>query len=94
MAAAYAQAASGHPFSQELILMDRLERFGGAMNVLGRVLGASEMRRITVAQNIVAWFQQREQAGNVAEWTASNRTAADLLDLAYKSAVKLGLLEG
>lgn len=94
MAAAYAQAASGRPYSQELILMDRLERFGGAMNVLGRVLGAGEMRRITLAQNIVTWHQQREQAGNVAEWTASNMEAATMLDLAYKSAVELGYLEG
>jgi len=76
-----------------MLLLGRLDRFGGAMNVLGRVLGAGEMRRMTVAENICKWYQAREQAENVVSWSESNLEIAERLNEAHRLAVELKLIE-
>jgi hypothetical protein len=93
MAAAYAQADGG-PQSDELRLLGYLDRYGGALNVLGRPLGAKELRRMTVAENIKTWYEERGKVENMVEWTQNNPDKAEALHHAYKEAVKLGLLEG
>jgi len=93
MAAAYAQADGG-PLSYELQLLGYLDRYGGALNVLGRPLGIGELRRLTTAENICKWYQERNSAGNVVEWTESNAGKADVLNTAHKFAIEYKLIEG
>jgi len=92
MASAYAYADGGLP-SKEMQLLGYLDRYGGATNVLGRPLGAGEMRRMTIAENVCKWYQERESAGNVAEWTGSNPQKADTLHEARRLAVEMKLIE-
>ncbi len=92
MADAYAHAYDASHKSPELFLMNCLDRFGGAINVLGRPLGAGEMRRMTLAQNVVNWYREREQAGNMVEWTQSNMQKAEALNTAHRLAVELGTI--
>jgi hypothetical protein len=92
MAAAYA-SADGSPSSYELQLVGILDRYGGAMNVLGRPLGIGEIRRMNIAQNIVRWYEERNGASNVVEWTTSNPQAADVLNTAHRYAVELGFIK-
>lgn len=93
MAAAYAYADGGPP-SYEIILLGYLDRYGGAMNVLGRPLGLGELRRTTTADNICKWYQERNATGNIVEWTGSNASKADVLNTAHKYAVEYKLIEG
>jgi hypothetical protein len=92
VAAAYAEADGG-PTSNEMRLLRSLDRYGGAANVLGRVLGAGEIRRMNAAQNICNWYAEREAAENMVEWTESNPQKAETLNLAHKFAVEFGLIE-
>ena len=92
MADAYAHAYDASHKSPELHLLNCLDRFGGALNVLGRPLGAGEMRRMSLAQNITAWYREREQAGNIVEWTNSNMQKADALHMAHRLAVEAGVI--
>jgi hypothetical protein len=93
MAAAYAYADGGHP-SYEMELLGYLDRYGGALNVLGRPLGLGEMRRMTTAEHVFKWYQERQVASSFAEWAESNASKADVLHTAYKYAVELKLIEG
>ena len=65
-AAAYAYADGG-PISREVLLLAYIDRFG-VDAVMGRQLGAGEMRRMTVAENIVKAYRSRAKADNWAEW--------------------------
>ena len=93
MAAAYAYADGGRP-SYEIELLGYLDRYGGALNVLGRPLGLGELRRITTADNIIRWYQERNATTNIVEWTNSNAMKADGLNTAHKYAVEYKLIEG
>ena len=93
MASAYAYADGGLP-SKEMQLLDYLDRYGGATNVLGHPLGAGEMRRMTIAENICKWYQEREDCENVAQWTESNPQKADSLHAAYEMAKEMRLIDG
>jgi hypothetical protein len=92
MAAAYASADGGSP-SKELILFQYLKDYGGALNVLGRPLGISEIRRMNVARNITGWYADRNGASNIVEWTNSNHEAADMLNEAHRLAVEMGFIK-
>ena len=62
MASAYAYADGGHERPIELGLLALVDRFG-VQAVLNRpYLGAEEMRRMILAENIVAWYRDREKA--------------------------------
>lgn len=83
MAAAYEYADGGQqPY--ELKLLSYLDRFGGALNVLGRPLGAGEMRRMCVAENIYKWRVEREKSESWAAWETDNPDKAEALHEAYK----------
>ena len=69
-AAAYAYADGG-PIPRELILLHNIEKYG-AQAVLGRTLGAGEIRRMNVAENIVRAYQSRKQSDNWATWAEVN----------------------
>lgn len=92
MATAYA-CADGGPPSEEMRLLGYLDRYGGAVNVLGRPLGAKELRRMTIAENICKWYQEREAANNVAGWATSNPQKAEVLHEAYKLAKEMKFIE-
>jgi hypothetical protein len=93
MASAYAYADGGLP-SKEMQLLGYLDRYGGAINVLGRPLGAGEMRRMTIAENICKWYRERENGENIVEWTNSNPQKADTLHAAYEMAKEMRLIDG
>jgi hypothetical protein len=65
-----------------------LTQFGGAINVLGRPLGAGEIYRLSTVLNIVNWYREREASDNWAAWERLNPERAKFLDDIYKLAVK------
>ena len=50
-----------------MVLLRYIDRFG-AQAVLGRTLGAGEMRRMAAAERIVNAYQSRKKADSWAEW--------------------------
>jgi len=88
VAAAY---AGGQPY--ELRLLSYLDRFGGAQNVLGRALGAGEMRRMIVAENISKWRAERDKSESWAAWENDNPEKAQALHDARKLAIDEGFVE-
>ena len=92
MGAAYAYAAGELPMPPDVELANAVDRFGG-MAVFGRTIGALEMRRISLSENIGNAYQAREKADDWAEWSAGNQGAADLLGLALRAALDLGLID-
>jgi hypothetical protein len=91
-AAAYSYAAGGSP-PYEVILSGYLDRFGGALNVLGRPLGVGEIRRMVTCENIINAYREQNSSSNMVEWTASNPEKADMLNKAHKLAVELGMIK-
>jgi hypothetical protein len=67
MAAAYAYAEGSGQAPREIILLNLVDRFG-AQGVLGRALGAGEIRRMLTAEAVVRAYQERERSGNWAAW--------------------------
>ena len=55
-----------------------IDRFG-AQAVLGRVMGAGEIRRIEMAERVIQIYQSRKQAENWKEWVHSHPKEAELL---------------
>jgi hypothetical protein len=76
-----------------LILDDYLTRFGGALNVLGRPLGAGEIFRISTVKNIVNWYRERENSPNWAAWEKVNKERAEYLASIHKMAVDMGYIK-
>lgn len=85
MAAAWRHAEDGAEPPAELVLLNRIDRFG-AQAVLGRTLGAGEMRRMILCENIVKAHQGRKASGNWAEWSLAYPEANRLLTAAMKAA--------
>ncbi len=77
MADAY-RYASGGPISREIQLLGYLDHFG-AQAILGRPLGAGEVRRLVTAENIVKAYQGRAAAENWATWANENPVLSALL---------------
>jgi hypothetical protein len=70
-----------------------IDRFG-VPAVFGRpYLGASEINKILVAQNIVTTFQSSEQSADWAEWASENKEDAIELGKAMKAAEERGYLD-
>lgn len=69
----------------EVLALMYIDRFG-AENVYGRALGLSEMRRLTVVENVIKAYQSRKEYRdadgyeNWAEWAAKHEHAARLLE--------------
>jgi len=63
-----------------LTLKANLELYGGALNVLGRPLGAKEIFRINYIDNILHAYDSRKRAENWATWTQENRDMARMLN--------------
>ena len=78
MAAAYAYADNSGPIPQELRLLNAIDRFG-ASEVLGRPLGAGEIRRMRLAENVVAAYRSRQNSTNWATWAKENPDMNHLL---------------
>lgn len=85
MAAAYRHADEGEPPPPELVALGYIDRFGAAA-VYGRTLGAGEMRRMALAENVVNAYKARARAENWAQWAQENRQASELLAQAAKAA--------
>jgi len=83
IAEAYAYADGGGGLPKELRLARYIDRFG-AQAVLGRVMGAGEIRRIEMAERIISIYQSRKQASNATEWVNSHQKEAELLDYAER----------
>ena len=62
----------------ELRLLSAIDRFG-ASAVLGRSLGAGEIKRMRLAENVVAAYQSRAQSANWATWASENKEMNHLL---------------
>lgn len=92
MAAAYAYADGGQ-MPPEIRLLHAVDRFG-AQAVFGRTLGAGEIRRMMVAENIVNCFRARTASSNWAAWETENKAEAKLLQVALKAAIDEGLING
>lgn len=86
MAAAYDYAERGGQRPAELQMLAYLDRFGGAVNVLGRPLGAGEMRKMAMAENVVMAYQARSKSKNWAVWAQKNKAEAKLLEAALMAA--------
>lgn len=78
IAEAYAYADGGGGLPKELRLAQYIDRFG-AQAVLGRLMGAGEIRRIDMAERIIRIYQSRKQAANWKEWVGSHPKEAELL---------------
>lgn len=93
MAAAYAHADGG-PITNELELLSHIDRFG-VYAVLGRSLGAGEIRKLRAAENVVNYYVERERCGTEwATWAKSHRQKAAVLEYALSKAVELGYING
>ena len=94
IAAAYNYAEGGGELPREIELGQYLETYG-AQAVTGRVMGAGELRRITVAKKIVAAYRSREgyrdTSGNEnwAEWSKAHPDQAHILNMAAITAEEL-----
>ena len=74
----------------EIELGNAVDRYGG-MTVYGRAIGAFEMRRISMSENIVALYNARE-GNDWVEWGNENEASANLLGLALRAALDMGLM--
>ena len=90
MAAAYAYADGGQ-MPAEIRLLREVDRFG-AQAVFGRTLGAKEIRRMMIAENIVNAYRARAASENWAAWETDNPQVAALLNAAMKAAIDEGLI--
>lgn len=94
MAAAYAYAEGSGPMPREYELGQHLEAFG-VQAVLGRVMGAGELRRIAAVRNVVEAYRSRARyrdgGGNEnwAEWASHNHQAAEVLNMAARAMEEL-----
>jgi hypothetical protein len=70
---------------RELELMNYVTRFG-AQAVVGRTLGAGELRRMVATENVVNAYKARKASSNWAEWAAANPGASRLLNAAMREA--------
>jgi hypothetical protein len=75
----------------EIELGHAVDRYGG-LAVFGRTIGGLEMRRISLAERVVAAFRAR--TGDWAVWDEENPEVANLLGLALREAIELGLIDG
>lgn len=66
----------------DLELLYSVDRFGG-WSIFGRAIGAAEMKRMILSENIVKWYRERAQ-GNWAEWAQANPGKAAALNQAAK----------
>jgi hypothetical protein len=87
MADAYRYAEGGPP-SREIRLMQYIDRYG-CDAVLGRKMYAREIRRINVAENVIAAHRSLRQALNYASWATEHPDAAALLARAERLAQEL-----
>lgn len=90
MAAAYAYADGG-PMPTEIRLLRAVDRFG-AQAVFGRTLGATEIRQMMVAENIINCFRARATSENWVAWEKENPEKVALLNAAMKAAIDEGLI--
>jgi hypothetical protein len=91
-AAAYVYIHDGGRRPRELTLLTQIDRFG-VMAVLGRpVLGAKEIRLMSIAENITHWYAERQQSQNWATWATENPEKSAGLTMAHNMALELGLL--
>lgn len=74
----YAESGGSH-YSQEIDTLNKIDRFG-VHAVMGRpVLYEREIRRMTVASNLVSAYRERAKSTNWVEWASSNKAISDLL---------------
>jgi hypothetical protein len=85
IATAYRVADGCNCHSRELDLLAAIDRFGGQA-VMGRPLGAGEIKRMIVAEQVVEAYRGRERADNWAAWADANPYYAALLARAAKAA--------
>lgn len=81
----YAEGDCQGPPPRELQLLYAINRFG-AQAVMGRSLGAGEIKRMSAAENIVNWFRERTKAINWATWSKENPGKAHMLEVAAQIA--------
>lgn len=80
---AYLYAAEGF-YSQEIDTLAKIDRFGLEAITGRRQFYFGELRRLTIAENIVRFYQSRAASSNWAEWTNSHPAQANMLFEAEK----------
>lgn len=81
--------ADGGPASQEIRLLNYIDRFGVEAVMGRRQLGAGEIRRMLIAENIVTAYNARAKNENWAEWTERNKGLSRLLNESMKLAQEM-----
>lgn len=83
MADAYRYASEGH-YSPEIDMLAKIDRFGVEAITGRRKLYFGELRRMILAENIVAAYRARAKSENWAAWANANTVMADVLVEAEK----------
>ena len=78
MVSAYAYADGGDQIPDELVLARSVERYG-AQAVFGRILSFHELRMMTLSDNVVNAYNERQRSDNWAQWAEANHGKARLL---------------
>lgn len=98
MGRAYAYVNGDAPVPPQIELGNAVNRYGGTA-VYGRTIGALEMRSISLAERVVSAYHARQgttesgDQSNWATWSETHQELADLLGLALREAIDLGLIE-
>ena len=66
---------------REMELLRAIQAYG-AQAVIGRPLGAGEIRRMNVASNVITYHAQRAASGDWVKWETDNPDEAALLNRA------------
>lgn len=66
-------------------MLNYIDRFG-AEAVMGRTLGAGEIRRMVAADNVLRAYRSRAHAENWAKWAAENPALNRILNEAIRLA--------
>mgnify|MGYP001009324862 CR=1 FL=1 len=83
IAAAFRYADSGGD-SPEMEMLKRIDRYG-VYAVMGRpVLYEHEIRRMTIAQNIVSAYRERARSQSWDAWLRENKEMGELLFIAQR----------
>ena len=87
MVAAYAYADGGDQMPDELILSRTVDKYG-AQAVFGRTLSFQEIRSMSLSENVVNYYRERDNyrdetgVKNWAEWAGKNPGKANTLNAA------------
>lgn len=78
MGSAYAYCVGEADPPDEWVLLGYLDRFG-AEATYGRQIGAGEMRRMVIVENVISAYRESKNTSSLAEWIKHNHDKYRLL---------------